>query len=130
MHWTHRRRARSVRPTVIALRRPCRRRTAVTSLPSLRSNPARRPRAGELALLHTAFAHPGAGNPRDMTQTLDERRAPEGPSELRTRSWFGVLKRTVTNFSADNLTDWAAALTYYGVLAIFPALIALVSILD
>jgi membrane protein len=44
-------------------------------------------------------------------------------------SWFGVLKRTVTEFKADNLTDWAAALTYYGVLAIFPAIIALVSIL-
>jgi len=41
----------------------------------------------------------------------------------------GVLKRTGKEFSADNLTDWAAALTYYGVLSIFPALIALVSIL-
>jgi membrane protein len=40
-----------------------------------------------------------------------------------------VLKRTVSEFRADNLTDWAAALTYYGVLAIFPALIVLVSIL-
>jgi membrane protein len=43
--------------------------------------------------------------------------------------WFGVLKRTVTEFKEDNLTDWAAALTYYGVLAIFPALIVLVSVL-
>ncbi len=43
------------------------------------------------------------------------------------RSWRGVLKRTVTGFREDNLTDWAAALTYYGVLAIFPAIIALVS---
>jgi membrane protein len=42
---------------------------------------------------------------------------------------MGVLKRTFREFKADNLTDWAAALTYYGVLAIFPALIALVSIL-
>jgi membrane protein len=41
----------------------------------------------------------------------------------------GVLKRTIREFKADNLTDWAAALTYYGILAIFPALIALVSIL-
>jgi membrane protein len=41
---------------------------------------------------------------------------------------FGVLRRTATEFSEDNLTDWAAALTYYGLLAIFPALIALVSI--
>jgi membrane protein len=53
----------------------------------------------------------------------------EGPTDLRTRSWFGVLRRTVTEFRDDNLTDWAAALTYYGVLAIFPALIVLISVL-
>ena len=41
----------------------------------------------------------------------------------------GALKRTVKEFKEDNLTDWAAALTYYCVLAIFPALIVLVSIL-
>jgi membrane protein len=39
------------------------------------------------------------------------------------------MKRTVKEFREDNLTDWAAALTYYSVLAIFPALIVLVSIL-
>ncbi|MFF3256710.1 YihY/virulence factor BrkB family protein [Actinacidiphila glaucinigra] len=38
------------------------------------------------------------------------------------------MKRTLREFKEDNLTDWAAALTYYGVLAIFPALLALVSI--
>jgi membrane protein len=54
---------------------------------------------------------------------------PDSPTELGGRSWFGVLKRTVTEFKEDNLTDWAAALTYYGVLSIFPALIVLVSIL-
>ncbi|HET8672321.1 MAG TPA: YhjD/YihY/BrkB family envelope integrity protein, partial [Thermoleophilaceae bacterium] len=58
-----------------------------------------------------------------------QRRAPSGPAEVGTRSWLGVLKRTAKGFSADNLTDWAAALTYYGVLAIFPGLIALLSIL-
>ncbi|MFE6903934.1 YihY/virulence factor BrkB family protein [Streptomyces sp. NPDC057717] len=41
----------------------------------------------------------------------------------------GAVKRTMREFKEDNLTDWAAALTYYGVLAIFPALLALVSIL-
>jgi membrane protein len=41
---------------------------------------------------------------------------------------FGVLRRTLTEFSEDQLTDQAAALTYYGLLALFPALIALVSI--
>jgi membrane protein len=45
------------------------------------------------------------------------------------RGWWGALKRTFTEFREDNLTDWAAALTYYSVLAIFPALIVLVSIL-
>ena len=40
-----------------------------------------------------------------------------------------MLKRTVSEFRADNLTDWAAALTYYAILSIFPALIVLVSIL-
>jgi membrane protein len=39
-----------------------------------------------------------------------------------------TLKRTVLEFNEDGMTDWAAALTYYGLLALFPALIALVSI--
>jgi membrane protein len=39
-----------------------------------------------------------------------------------------TLKRTVTEFREDNLTDWAAALTYYGLLALFPAVIALVAV--
>src|SRR5918995_1426233 len=55
--------------------------------------------------------------------------APEGPGDLNKRSWLAVLKRSAREFKEDNLTDWAAALTYYGVLAIFPALIVLVSIL-
>jgi membrane protein len=58
-----------------------------------------------------------------------EDRAPDAPSRLKPRSWMGVLKRTVTEFKEDNLTDWAAALTYYGILSIFPALLVLVSIL-
>src|SRR3954449_7110012 len=56
-------------------------------------------------------------------------RAPDGPADLGKKSWFGVLKRTVREFKEDNLTDWAAALTYYGILAIFPAILALVSVL-
>jgi membrane protein len=56
-------------------------------------------------------------------------KAPEGPTDMKRPSWGGVLKRTFTEFKDDNLTDWAAALTYYGVLSIFPALIVLVSVL-
>ena len=54
--------------------------------------------------------------------------APEGPTDIERRGWGKVLKRTVKEFREDNITDWSAALTYYGVLALFPALIALVSI--
>jgi membrane protein len=59
----------------------------------------------------------------------DGRRAPDGPTDLGGSGFFAVLKRTVREFKEDNLTDWAAALTYYGILAIFPAILALVSIL-
>jgi membrane protein len=72
-----------------------------------------------------------------MAQAVDERRSARGdgngeaesPASLGGRSWLGVLKRTVSEFKDDNLTDWAAALTYYGILSIFPALLALVSVL-
>jgi membrane protein len=53
--------------------------------------------------------------------------SPEGAE--RKSTLFATLKRTATEFSEDNLTDWAAALTYYGLLALFPAMIALVSLL-
>jgi membrane protein len=58
-----------------------------------------------------------------------EARAPEDPTDLPMGSWGGALRRTVREFQDDNLTDWAAALTYYSILAIFPALLALVSVL-
>jgi membrane protein len=54
---------------------------------------------------------------------------PDEPTDLGGRGWWAALKRTFREFREDNLTDWAAALTYYSVLAIFPALIVLVSIL-
>jgi membrane protein len=58
-----------------------------------------------------------------------ERRAPDEPTQLPKRSWWAVLKGTVKEFKDDELADRAAALTYYGVLALFPALLVLVSLL-
>jgi membrane protein len=55
--------------------------------------------------------------------------APDDPTDLRPRSWWQILKRTVKEFQDDNLTDWAAALTYYGLLSLFPMLLALVAVL-
>jgi len=54
---------------------------------------------------------------------------PDKPTELGKGGVWAAIKRTVSEFKEDNLTDWAAALTYYGILAIFPAILALVSIL-
>jgi membrane protein len=42
---------------------------------------------------------------------------------------MATLKQTVARFREENLTDWAAALTYYGLLSLFPALIAMVSLI-
>jgi membrane protein len=55
--------------------------------------------------------------------------SPEGVTDLSKRSWIDALKRTVKAFKADKLGIWAAALTYFGVLSIFPALLVLVSVL-
>jgi membrane protein len=69
----------------------------------------------------------------EATRQTDETRiqadAPRSPTGIRRGEWWPILKRTVREFREDNLTDWAAALTYYAILAMFPALIALVSVL-
>jgi membrane protein len=59
----------------------------------------------------------------------DQPRADYAPrGEAAKSSAFATLKRTATEFSEDNMTIWAAALTYFGLLSLFPALIAMVSI--
>ena len=67
----------------------------------------------------------GETSERGTTSAAEE----ETPKNLPRQAWGDVLKRTFSEFKEDNLTDWAAALTYYGIVSIFPALIALVSIL-
>jgi membrane protein len=72
-----------------------------------------------------------ASTERDTTDTTpsDRPRADYRPVGTDGKaSAFATIKRTFTEFSEDNLSDWAAALTYYGILALFPALIALVSL--
>ena len=59
----------------------------------------------------------------------DDPRKPDEIGDLHRRSWRFVLRKTWHEFSKDQCTDLAAALTYYAVLALFPALIALVSLL-
>ena len=66
---------------------------------------------------------------RSDQEGSDTHAAPETPAQLDKRSWLNGMRRTGREFKDDNLTDWAAALTYYGILSIFPALMALVSLL-
>ncbi|WOF21638.1 YihY/virulence factor BrkB family protein [Microbacterium betulae] len=54
---------------------------------------------------------------------------PDSPTEIEAPSWRYVLKKSVREFSSDQCTDIAASLTYYSVLSLFPALIAIFSLL-
>lgn len=58
----------------------------------------------------------------------DDPRKADAPTDLHSGTWFGVLKRSAKEFGDDQCTDWAAALTYYGVLALFPALLVVVAL--
>jgi membrane protein len=78
-------------------------------------------------------AQPGEGRGLHRTEESmpdpDDNRKPDGPTDLKKRSWFYVLRKTMHEFSEDQCTDLAAALTYYAVLSIFPAMLALISVL-
>ncbi|MFF6886135.1 YhjD/YihY/BrkB family envelope integrity protein [Streptomyces sp. NPDC012421] len=90
---------------------PTRGTPAIGDHPELRDHPA--PRDAEAV-------GPGPGV---------EARAPDSPAGLTRASWFAVLRGTVREVTEDELMDRAAALTYYGVLSLFPGLLALVSLL-
>ena len=74
----------------------------------------------------------GAASTRERDRNApdpDDGRKPDSPTDLHQQSWVYVVRKTVREFSKDQCTDLAAALTYYAVLALFPALVALVSLL-
>ncbi|NED98756.1 YihY/virulence factor BrkB family protein [Phytoactinopolyspora halotolerans] len=68
------------------------------------------------------------GDTRSQAPTPEHQDKPDHPRELTKPSMAYIGKRTVREFSADRCTDLAAGLTYYAVLAFFPALVALVSL--
>lgn len=59
----------------------------------------------------------------------NDERKPDSPDDISARSWKYVLRKTLREFSSDHCTDIAASLTYFFVLALFPALIAIFSLL-
>ena len=72
----------------------------------------------------------GAAARKSDAPPPDDPRKPDSPTDLRKRSWTYVLRTTVREFLKDQCTDLAAALTYYAVLALAPALLAMVSVLS
>ncbi len=81
---------------------------------------------------HGETADETAGATRPPRAGPDERveqRAPDKPTDLPRSSWVAVLKGAAKEFKRDELVDRAAALTYYSILALFPALLVLVSLL-
>jgi membrane protein len=70
----------------------------------------------------------GDDKPNDLS-TVPPDAGPGSPAQLKGKGLFAALKRTFKQYSQDNVSDWAAALTYYGVLSIFPGVLVLVSLL-
>ena len=64
----------------------------------------------------------------DDSKQPAERSEPSGPRDMPKAGWLAILKRSIREFKHDDVTDRAAALTYFGVLAIFPGLLVVVSI--
>ena len=66
---------------------------------------------------------------RAATPEPEDEAKPDSPDDLTKRSWLYVARKTIREFSDDQCTDLAAALTYYAVLSLFPALVVVMSLL-
>jgi membrane protein len=73
----------------------------------------------------------GSHGKRDAAppENARKRRPPQELTDVPKSGWIAVLKRSVREFKHDDITDRAAALTYFGILALFPAMLVVVSIL-
>lgn len=74
-------------------------------------------REGTAAARAESAPHPDAGG------------KPDSPDDISTPGWRYTAKAAFSEFQRDQCTDLAAALTYYSVLSVFPAILALVSLL-
>src|SRR5687768_579681 len=77
-----------------------------------------------------AVSQEGSAAAKDRTAPPpDDDRKPDSPAELTGRSWRYGVKQAWAEFRRDECTDLAAGLTYYAVLSVFPALLAMISLL-
>jgi membrane protein len=86
-------------------------------VPSRTEEPEQKPEARQDA---SAAGHATEGD--------DRGRQASSPSEIPARGWKDILLRLYTHIGDHRILALAAGMTYYSILAIFPALAALVSI--
>ena len=60
----------------------------------------------------------------------DDERKPDSPTDVTKPAWKYIFKKTLREFTQDQCPDLAAGLTYFAVLSLFPALLALVSLIS
>jgi membrane protein len=89
----------------------------------------RKPAAGDDLDLEAAATTTTGNDKSDDLSAVPPEAGPDNPAQLKGRGLVAALKRTFKQYSQDNVSDWAAALTYYGVLSIFPGVLVLVSLL-
>jgi membrane protein len=82
-----------------------------------------------LSIRRRAVTEIGESEEREDAPRPEDPRKPKTPPRVAKRSWKYIVRRTLREFSADQCQDSAAALTYYGVLSLFPALLAIFSLL-
>ena len=75
------------------------------------------------------MAHDGSAAPTQRTASSPADATAEGGGHPDRPGWKYTMTGAVTEFQRNQCTDLAAALTYFSVLSVFPALLALVSLL-
>ncbi|MGB3258650.1 MAG: YihY/virulence factor BrkB family protein [Ornithinimicrobium sp.] len=67
---------------------------------------------------------------RDRAPDPESEAKPDDVTDVKGPTWKYTARKTLREFTDDECTDLAAALTYFAVLALFPALIAILSLLS
>ena len=69
-----------------------------------------------------------AGDPHPARTARPGQRSADTPTQIPTRGWKDILWRTYEEISADRLFMIAAGVVFYAMLAVVPAITALVSL--
>ncbi|CAO4150785.1 YihY/virulence factor BrkB family protein [Methylorubrum extorquens] len=96
------------------------------AFPSIASQPQGTER--KLAIEDGPASHEGTAAERFAETEADRGRRAETPSEIPAKGWKDIALRLYSEFSNDRILLVAAGVTFYAILALFPAVAALVSI--